>query len=193
MAENPHPRDRLPVDFIDAPHPAALPIGELLKQCDLRTQPRSGPGGQHRNRTSSGAFLHHFPSGIVGEATERRSQAQNRDIAVQRLRFRLALLLRTPSILDEEDEFPIDSDEIESEVRRRYAGHSLRMNDQNQDKPAVLSLLLNDLHASGGQPSLVAKRWNVATSRVVAFVKSHPPAFEMVNQVRQHHGRRRLH
>ena len=101
VAEIPDSRDRLPQVFVDAPHPATLPVEQLLRQCELRTQPRSGPGGQHRNRTSSGAFLHHLPSGIVGEATERRSQAQNRDVVIQRLRFRLAVCLRTVSILDQ--------------------------------------------------------------------------------------------
>jgi hypothetical protein len=183
VAEIPDSRERFPQVIGDAPHPATIPIERLLQDCELRTQPRSGPGGQHRNRTSSGAFLHHLPSGIIGEATERRSQAQNRNIVVQRLRFRLAVHLRTASILDQ------PADVIEAALRELYAGHPLRINDQNKDKPSVLAMLLNDLHASGGQPSLVAKHWSVSTSRVVAFAKSHPAAFTLVNQIRRHHGR----
>ena len=190
-AQPPDPAARFPVKLVTPPHPATLSIESLLQQCDLRTQPRSGPGGQHRNRTSSGAFLHHLPSGVVGEATERRSQAQNRDVVVQRLRFRLATSLRTPSILDTASH-ETESHETESIVRRRYIGHGFRLNEQNEDKPAVLALLLNDLHASGGQPSLVTKHWKVGTSRIVALLKSHPPALALVNQIREYHGRRPL-
>ena len=195
-AQPPDPADRFPVKLVAPPHPATLSIESLLQQCDLRTQPRSGPGGQHRNRTSSGAFLHHLPSGVVGEATERRSQAQNRDVVVQRLRFRLAASLRTPSILDtashEPESHETESHETERFVRRKYIGHEFRLNEQNEDKPAVLALLLNDLHASGGQPSLVTKHWKVGTSRIVALLKSHPPALALVNQIREYHGRRPL-
>jgi ribosome-associated protein len=48
-----------------------------------------GPGGQHRNKTASAVRLRHTPTGIVVLATERRSQAQNRSVAVERLRARL--------------------------------------------------------------------------------------------------------
>tara|TARA_R110002049_G_scaffold4601_5_gene32123 strand:+ start:178720 stop:179313 length:594 start_codon:yes stop_codon:yes gene_type:complete len=189
----PDASERLAATFVASPHPATIPTDQLLLQCELRTQPRSGPGGQHRNRTSSGAFLHHLPSSLVAEATERRSQAENRNVVVQRLRFRLALLLRTPSILDRTADATqneaTEIDATESSVRQRYAGHPLRLNEQNEDKPAVMALLLNDLHASGGQPSLVSKAWKVSTSRIVAFLKSHAPAFALVNQIRQHHGR----
>ncbi len=92
--------ERMKVTMVKAPHPAVLPGQQLLQQCELRTQRRSGPGGQHRNKTSSGAFLLHTASEIVAEATERRSQPQNRSVALQRLRYRLAIQLRTPSVFD---------------------------------------------------------------------------------------------
>ncbi|MGB7346920.1 MAG: peptide chain release factor-like protein [Pirellulaceae bacterium] len=176
----------MPVTFCDAPHPALLSSEELLPLCDLRTQRRSGPGGQHRNKTSSGVFLTHRPSGVVAEATERRSQADNRGVALHRLRFRLAVQVRTASIYDESD-VPIEAD-----LRAAYYGKSLRLNDRNEAKPAVLALLLNDLHASGGQPSAVAAKWLVSTSGIVNLIKSDGDAFALVNQIRQHHGRRGL-
>jgi hypothetical protein len=177
---------RMTVAMIAAPHPAVITADELLQQCELRTQRRSGPGGQHRNKTSSGAFLTHQPTGIVAEATERRSQPQNRAVALQRLRFKLAVEVRTPSIVDH------DGSPLELDVRRQYQGKSLRLSDTNEAKPAVLALVLNDLHASGGQPSAVAPLWSVSTSAIVTLIKSNHPAFSFVNQVRAHHGRRAL-
>ncbi len=54
----------------------------------------SGPGGQHRNKVSSGVRLTHRPSGITVTATERRSQYENREVAFERLAQRLQFLQR---------------------------------------------------------------------------------------------------
>lgn len=178
--------ERLDVVFVPAPHPSALDQELLLSLCELRTQRRSGPGGQHRNKTSSGVFLTHRASGIVGEATERRSQADNRAVALRRLRYRLAVEIRTVSMFDD---VPV---ELEKQLRDDYRGHPLKLNDANEVKPAVLALLLNDLHACGGQPSAMTEIWSTSTSRIVALLKSHPQAFGFVNEIRAHHGRRAL-
>ena len=45
----------------------------------------SGPGGQHRNTRETGVRIRHIPTGIVVTATERRSQAENRRVAMERL------------------------------------------------------------------------------------------------------------
>jgi protein subunit release factor B len=49
----------------------------------------SGPGGQHRNVTDSAVRIRHLPTGIVAQASESRSQAQNREVAMERLRIAL--------------------------------------------------------------------------------------------------------
>ncbi len=56
----------------------------------------SGPGGQHRNKVESGVRLTHLPSGVVVQATERRSQHQNREVALRRLAAALAERAKPP-------------------------------------------------------------------------------------------------
>ena len=182
--------ERLPCRRLDSPHPAVVDPSDLLERCQLRTQRRSGPGGQHRNKTSSGAFLTHSETGIIGEATERRSQAQNRDVALQRLRYLLAIEIRTHSPLDP-NAAPIDR--LEEAMRRSFHGYSMKFNENNPDKPAVLALVLNDLWIAGGQPSLVSELWSVSTSKLVQMIRSVPASLMWVNELRSHHGRYPLH
>ncbi|GBG65218.1 hypothetical protein CBR_g50009 [Chara braunii] len=71
----------------------ALSDQELLRQCQVDTYRASGPGGQHRNKTESAVRLRHV-SGVVANASERRSQHQNKEMALQRLRQSIALNIR---------------------------------------------------------------------------------------------------
>lgn len=68
----------------------------LLGECDVETYRGSGPGGQHRNRTETAVRLRHRPTGLVAQATERRSQGQNLGVALERLRARIEALLAPP-------------------------------------------------------------------------------------------------
>lgn len=62
-----------------------------IKESDIKIEyyRASGPGGQHRNTTDSAVRIRHLPTGIVAQASESRSQFQNRDVAMQRLRIAL--------------------------------------------------------------------------------------------------------
>ena len=61
----------------------------LERDCDISFFVAGGPGGQHRNKVATGVRLVHRPSGTVVTATERRSQAANREAAFARLAARL--------------------------------------------------------------------------------------------------------
>jgi ribosome-associated protein len=70
----------------------ALTDEALLKECSEEFFIAGGPGGQHRNKTETGVRLTHHVTGTVITATERRSQLQNRGVAIERLRHKLQLM-----------------------------------------------------------------------------------------------------
>lgn len=159
-------------------HPAALPAAELLADCDeLRTR-RSGPGGQHRNKVETAVVLTHRPSGITAEASERRSQAENRRVAVRRLRLRLALEHRLP---------PAASDPSSLWRSRTPTGRIVVATDHD-DYPALVAEALDVLHATGWQLPPAATRLGVSPSQLARLLRREPAAWTVLGRMRAAHG-----
>jgi protein subunit release factor B len=68
----------------------------LLAECDVIPFRGSGPGGQHRNKVETGVRLLHRPTGLVAQASERRSRLQNLGVALDRLRVLLTARFAPP-------------------------------------------------------------------------------------------------
>lgn len=164
-------------------HPAMLAASELLKRCTLTRTRRSGPGGQHRNRVETAVIITHSESGVSAEANERRSPADNQNVATFRLRINLALEVRTTS----------ERDGCPSELWQQRTRHRrLSVNPTHQDFPALLAEALDRLSSADWDTSEAAGHSGVSTSQFVRFLKLEPRAFALLNDRRSERGLRPL-
>lgn len=163
-------------------HPSCLPDVELLKQCTLRNDRRGGPGGQHRNKVETAVVIEHHPTGIVAEASERRSQVDNRRVAIQRLRLALAIGYRSSSL----DPSP------STLWRERSAGGRLSVAKEHEDLPCLLAELLDRLlQLDYGLPAC-AEFFGVSGSQLIKLLRQAPLAFSQVNAERVERGMHKL-
>ena len=145
-------------------HPAALSTVELLKACDENRTRRSGPGGQHRNKVETAVILVHRPTGIAAEASERRSQAENRSVALKRLRLKLALEHRTPAASTGPSEL----------WRSRTRGQRLVISREHDDYPALVAEALDRLQAVGFDIAPAATRLGVTGTQLMRLFAKCP-------------------
>lgn len=158
-------------------HPAALSDAQLLADCDLERLRRSGPGGQRRNKVQTGVRLKHRPTGLVGEATERRSAAQNHAAALLRLRFLLAVNSRGPT-----------RDEPSELWQRRIRRGRVTVNAEHADAPALLAEALDVLARSPADHRAAAAALDISATQFIKLLSLAPAALQQLNAARQQAG-----
>ena len=155
-------------------HPASWEPKQLLAACDSKRQKRSGPGGQLRNKVETAVILTHRVSQIQGQASERRSQHENQQVALFRLRLNLAVGLRS-------DDPPTHSSEL---WQQRCRAKRISISPTHQDFPVLLAEVLDFCQATGGDIKKVANQLETTISQLIRFLKLEPRAFQLLNQLR---------
>ncbi len=164
-------------------HPAGMSIDELLKHCEVTRGRRSGPGGQHRNKVETAVTIAHRPTGVTGQAGERREQAQNHRAAVFRLRVSLAVQVREA----------VDLRDMPSAMwRGRVRDGRIALNPGHDDFPAMLAEALDVLAACDGDMARAARLLDCTASQLVKLLRHEPRALAAVNAGRLGRGDRAL-
>lgn len=164
-------------------HPAAWPVEQLLKRCEIKRLRRGGPGGQHRNKVETAVIVHDLVSGQSGEGNERRSQEANRQVAIFRLRVHLAL-----HVIEE-----IDLSTTPSELwRSRLRSGKVSINPTHEDFPAMLAEAITVLHTESWDASAAAQRLGCSTNQLVKLLKIEAASFALLNRRREQLGLKRL-
>jgi len=160
-------------------HPAAISAEELLRQCETERLRRSGPGGQHRNKVETGVRVRHQPTGVGAEAFERRSQAENRWVALGRLRLQLALEIRRP----------VEPGQPPSRLwHSRCHDGRIAVSVSHEDFPALLAETLDRIAAHQGDVKAAAEALLCTPSQLVKLLKKEARSLALVNRWRREEG-----
>ena len=154
-------------------HPCDLPEQTLIWQCQVTRTRGSGPGGQHRNKVETAIVVKHEPSGVTGQASEKRSQQANKEVAIARLRVNLALAIR------------IQRQACSVRWQSRVRQGKLQVNAKHFDYAAILAEALDFVWQHQFNVASAAKQTGISTSQLIKFLKTCPIAFEAINRQRR--------
>src|SRR5262245_57823722 len=155
---------------------AKLTDSQLLALCEVDTYRASGPGGQKRNKTSSAVRIRHPASGLLVIAEESRSQHENREKALKRLRQALFLKLREELTSQQLAPEGLASHEDFREARNSAGKLDLGRKDP-RFWPAV-GVVLDVLGAVQARVGEAAEVLGVSTGNLIDFLATEPKVLE---------------
>ena len=157
---------------------------QLLAECTVETCRASGPGGQHRNKRDSAVRLTHGPTGVVVTATERRSQHENRRVAVRRLRRAIAVRVRVPAEANAPPAGPL----AEALADPRWP----RVGQKAPTYLVAAAQVLDRLEAAEGKVSDAAAGLGVSTASLGKFLSLDADLWQEANRLRRRFGQKPL-
>jgi hypothetical protein len=166
--------DALPVDAV-----LALDEQTLARQCKFEAYKSGGPGGQKRNKTSSGVKWTHLPTGISAHSNDFRTQVENRVRALHRLRFKLATELRTP--------IDIRGYEPPAWLSASRVQGKLTTNTHNPVYARLAAHVLDVFDAVGGRVADTAVLLGVSNSNLVHFLQAEHTVWAAAARIRAAH------
>ncbi|MCA9240767.1 MAG: peptide chain release factor-like protein, partial [Planctomycetales bacterium] len=123
----------------------------------------------------------HQPTGVAAEANERRSQAENKRVALDRLRLRLAFSVRSDSS-DVPTLYPSEC------WRRRCQGGRLAISASHTDFPALIAEALDVLTSCNWEDRAAAELLGVSRTQLIRLLKLEPAALAQLNREREARG-----
>jgi RF-1 domain len=176
----PHP---VPANPAIRTHPCALDDDALLAQCTLARGRSSGPGGQHRNKVQTQVTLTHKPTGLSARAGERRTGAENKRVALKRLRLTLAIEYRC-----DVPDVGLKGDVRSALWQSRVKDGRIVVSESHRDLPTLLAEALDMLAATEFDHKEASVRLACTPSQLVKLLKKHQPALNRANAERDAQG-----
>ena len=156
---------------------------ELIRHSEVDRYRASGPGGQHRNKTESAVRVRHQPTGVSAHADESRSQHENKQKAIKRLRGAIALAVREPVALD---------GFVASErLARLCAGGTAPLGEktrQTADYWVAMAQLLDLFAAAGAEVAVTAGHLGLGSAALAKLLTHDEQVHRVVNQLRARAG-----
>ena len=162
-------------------HPVDLDDEELLRACRETRTRRGGPGGQHRNKVETAVVLLHVPTGVTAEASERRSQSENRRVALHRLRTKLAVECR---VAREQ----VASPRWLERVKRRQLSISV----DHHDYAMLVAEAFDHLASCNGEMHTVSDFLQITPTQLTGIFRKNPIVWTAFNSNRIQRGLRPL-
>ena len=134
--------------------------------------------------------LYHLPSGIQAMGTERRSQLENKKMALFRLRLKLAMELRSPY---RDEDFVAPADFLPSEAwSQRVRKGRITVSATHLDFPGLLAEVLDRLQVDQDEVEITAAAFRVSKTQLIRFLALEPHALHALNERRKTRGQRPL-
>lgn len=154
----------------------------LLADCAVDAYRSGGPGGQHRNKNSTAIRLRHLPTGLIVIAEDSRSQHENKQRAIRRMRMAIALECRSPVE-------PGWTPGEEFLAARTKAGR-VEVSVRNPVYPIVVATILDAVASTNGSLREAGGLLGLATAQLSRAITGDGKLLDAVNRIRRAAGHR---